>query len=69
MFVVLMMLLEYFPAITMTCPDVADKKEVTKKLPLTMTVQKLKQLVQRLFKADIGSMRLAYVSQEVGSLS
>ena len=56
----------------MTCPEFASKREITKKVPSTMTVQKLKQLVQRLFKADInaqeldsGVMQLYYISQEV----
>ena len=51
---------------TLKCDVASGRKELKKKVPLTMTVQKLKQLAHKLFKVNLDDMWLAYVSDEVG---
>ncbi|CAH1792652.1 unnamed protein product [Owenia fusiformis] len=46
-------------------PNVPDRKPISKKLPATMTVQKLRALVQRLYKIHSSDITLTYSSQEV----
>lgn len=54
-------------ALSISCPQREDKKTITKKLPSAMTVQKVKALLQRLYKVDGVTMKLAYSSpQAVG---
>ncbi|XP_064622047.1 tubulin-specific chaperone E-like [Lineus longissimus] len=51
--------------VTIVSQQAPDKKPLVKKLPSTMTVQKLKTLVQRLFKADMSSLSLSYISKKM----
>ncbi|XP_074655996.1 tubulin-specific chaperone E-like [Tubulanus polymorphus] len=51
-------------SVSITCPQSPPKKTLTKKLPLTMTVQKVKTLVNRLLKADISTLKLSYISKD-----
>jgi len=53
-------------SVTITCPDAPDKKSVTKKLPGTMTIGKLKGLFNRLFKVDSSDQRLSSVDSKLG---
>ncbi|XP_073257799.1 tubulin-specific chaperone E-like [Porites lutea] len=53
-------------SVTITCPDAPDKKSVTKKLPGTMTIGKLKGLLYRLFKVDSSDQRLSSVDNKLG---
>lgn len=47
-------------------PLLGDSPDLEKKLPLTMTIQKLRALIQRMFKLpDQGIIRLSYVSQKM----
>ncbi|XP_048582939.1 tubulin-specific chaperone E [Nematostella vectensis] len=43
------------------CPDNTDKKAVTKKLPGTMTIGKLKGLLYRLYKVDSSDQKISYL--------
>ena len=54
-------------AVKIRCPDhpSSDGRELTKKLPGTMTVQKLKGLVQRLYKVDTSEQKLSYLDEQV----
>lgn len=52
-------------AVTVKCPDNSGEKELTKKLPKTMTVQKLKGLLQRLYKVDSSEQKLSYLDNRV----
>ena len=52
-------------AVTVKCPDSSGEKELTKKLPKTMTVQKLKGLLQRLYKVDSSEQKLSYLDNRV----
>lgn len=51
-------------SIKITCPSLPDKKDVEKKLPGTMTVQKVKALINRLFKLN-SEINLSYISQKM----
>lgn len=53
-------------AVTITCPDDPDKKTVTKKLPGTMTIAKLKGLLYRQFKVDSLNQKLSCVDSKLG---
>ena len=57
----------YGAAVTIKCPDNSGEKELTKKLPKTMTVQKLKGLLQRLYKVDSSEQKLSYLDNRVSS--
>ncbi|XP_029383598.1 tubulin-specific chaperone E [Echeneis naucrates] len=48
--------------ITFVCPDAADRKPVEKKLPASMTVQKVKGLLYRLLKVPAAELKLSYTS-------
>ena len=52
-------------AVAIKCPDNSDQKELSKKLPGTMTVQKLKGLLQRLYKVDTSEQKLSYLDNRV----
>lgn len=52
-------------SIKIACPSMPDKKVLEKKLPGTMTVQKLKALIHRLYKID-SEIQLSYLSQKMG---
>ena len=52
-------------AVTIRCPDHPEKKELAKKLPGTMTVQKLKGLLQRIYKVDSSDQKLSYCDKKV----
>ena len=55
----------YLSAVSIKCPDHPEMKELTKKLPGTMTVQKLKGLLQRLYKVDSSDQKLSYIDKKV----
>ncbi|KAJ7377274.1 hypothetical protein OS493_030085 [Desmophyllum pertusum] len=57
---------ELIKAVTITCPDAPDKKSVTKKLPGTMTIGKIKGLLYRLFKVDSSDQKLSSVDTKLG---
>ncbi|XP_031552493.1 tubulin-specific chaperone E-like [Actinia tenebrosa] len=48
-------------ALTFKCPDDSSKKVLTKKLPGTMTIGKLKGLLYRLYKVDSADQKLSYL--------
>ncbi|XP_046578661.1 tubulin-specific chaperone E-like [Haliotis rubra] len=52
-------------SVILSCPQKSEKGQITKKLPKTMSVQKVKTLVQRLFRVETGDIILTYKSQEV----
>ncbi|XP_070577228.1 tubulin-specific chaperone E-like [Ptychodera flava] len=52
--------------VSITCPQKPETKTVSKKLPGSMTVQKLKMLIQRLFKVSTSDQKLAYISKKIG---
>lgn len=51
-------------SVKISCPSMPDKKILEKKLPGTMTVQKLKALIYRLYKID-SEIQLSYISQKM----
>ncbi|XP_071079244.1 tubulin-specific chaperone E-like [Haliotis cracherodii] len=51
--------------VLLACPQKPEKGQIKKRLPKTMTVQKVKTLVQRLFQVETGDIILTYKSQEV----
>lgn len=52
-------------AVTIRCPDHPEKKEIVKKLPITMTIQKVKGLLQRVYKVDSSDQKLSYRDKKV----
>ncbi|XP_062502907.1 tubulin-specific chaperone E-like isoform X2 [Corticium candelabrum] len=52
--------------ITISFPDDSTKTPITKKLPASLTIQKLKGLIQRLCRVDISQQRLTYKETENG---
>jgi len=48
-------------AVTVKCPDHPEQKQLTKKLPGTMTIQKVKGLLQRMYRVNSSDQRLSYV--------
>ena len=52
-------------AVTLCCPDDPSKEERVRKVPASMTVQKLKGLIQRLYKISSSEQTLSYQSKEV----
>ncbi|XP_022111066.1 tubulin-specific chaperone E-like, partial [Acanthaster planci] len=52
-------------AVTIECPDDATKRTLTKKLPRTMELQKLRSLIYKLLKIDVSDQRLTYTSKKV----
>lgn len=58
-----------FIALTISCPETPDVPQITKKLPDTMTVQKLKGLLQRLCHVAASDQQLSYASIKVGNMS
>lgn len=53
-------------SVTLRLAGDSDVKEYSKKLPRDMSVQKLKGLIQRLFKIDFPDQVLSYTSQKTG---
>ena len=49
--------------VTIKCVNDIEKQSVTKKLPSTMTISKLKGLLQRIFKVSPSSQILSYVDE------
>nr|XP_002741754.2 PREDICTED: tubulin-specific chaperone E-like [Saccoglossus kowalevskii] len=52
--------------VTIVCPQKPEIKAVSKKLPGSMTVQKVKNLISRIFKVDTTDQQLAYISKKMG---
>lgn len=52
-------------SVTIICPDAPDKKSVTKKLPGTMTIGKVKGLLYRLFKVDSSDQKLSSLDSKL----
>ena len=52
-------------AVTIKCPDHPEQKQLAKKLPGTMTIQKLKGLLQRMYKVNSSDQKLSYVDKRV----
>ena len=52
-------------AITIKCPDHPEQKQLAKKLPGTMTIQKLKGLLQRMYRVNSSDQKLSYVDKRV----
>ena len=50
--------------INVQCPNDTNFKQVVKKLPPGMTIQKLKILLQRIVKQKAHQLKLSYVSQK-----
>ncbi|XP_032071278.1 tubulin-specific chaperone E isoform X1 [Thamnophis elegans] len=55
--------------LTFKCPDKADQKPIEKKLPDSMTIQKVKGLLYRLLKIPGSELKLSYESSKVSSNS
>ncbi|XP_061087693.1 tubulin-specific chaperone E isoform X1 [Conger conger] len=51
--------------VTFMCPDQADRKPIQKKIPDTMTVQKVKGLLFRLLKVQGSELKLTYTSSKM----
>lgn len=49
-------------ALKLVFPEDSSKPQITKKLPDTMTIQKLKVLLQHFFKVDVSDQSLSYIS-------
>ena len=54
-------------AVTIKCPDHPEQKQLAKKLPGTMTIQKLKGLLQRMYKVNSSDQKLSYVDKRVST--
>ena len=54
-----------FYDVTITAPDNPELKALKKKLPLTLTIQKLKGVLHRLYKMDPSDQMLSYVRDEL----
>lgn len=52
-------------AVTIKCPDHPEQKQLIKKLPGTMTIQKLKGLLQRMYRVNSSDQKLSYVDKRV----
>ncbi|XP_075718642.1 tubulin-specific chaperone E isoform X2 [Rhinoderma darwinii] len=52
-------------SLTILCPDEPDKKPIKKKLPDSMTVQKVKGLLYRLLKVPGSELKLSYESSKM----
>ncbi|XP_034043535.1 tubulin-specific chaperone E [Thalassophryne amazonica] len=52
--------------VTFTFPDDPDQKPMEKKLPASMTVQKVKGFLQRKLKVPVSDLQLTYVSPSMG---
>ena len=50
--------------INVRCPNDSSFKEITKKLPPGLTIQKLKLLLQRIVKQKAHQLKLSYVTQK-----
>ena len=54
--------------VNIQCPDESNFKDVVKKLPPGLTIQKLKLLLQRIVKQKAHQLKLSYVSQKQPNL-
>ncbi|XP_066552729.1 tubulin-specific chaperone E isoform X2 [Amia ocellicauda] len=52
-------------SITFICPDMTEKKPIEKKLPDSMTIQKVKGLLYRLLKIPGSELKLTYTSSKM----
>ena len=52
-------------AVTVHCPEHPEVQQLSKRLPSSMTVQKLKGLLQRVYRVDWAEQRLAYLDSTV----
>ncbi|XP_077999672.1 tubulin-specific chaperone E-like [Glandiceps talaboti] len=52
--------------VKISCPQKPEIKTVSKKLPGSMNVQKVKILIQRLFKVNQADQQLTYISKKMG---
>ncbi|XP_072107133.1 tubulin-specific chaperone E isoform X1 [Mobula birostris] len=52
-------------ALTIRCPDKPDQKLLEKKLPDSMTIQKVKGLLHRLFKVPSAELKLTYITSKM----
>lgn len=59
------MTVECGSAISVRCPDCPEQPQLSKKLPATMTVQKLKGLLARAYKVSSTDQRLSYLDSRV----
>lgn len=48
---------------TLTCPDDPSRDDQVRRVPASMTVQKLKGLIQRLYKVSSSEQILSYQSE------
>lgn len=55
-----------FLALTVRCPDQPEAKQLSKRLPSSMTVQKLKGLLQRVYTVNTTQQRLSYIDNTRG---
>ena len=53
------------PAVSVHCPEQPEARRLSKRLPGTMTVQKLKGLLQRVYRVDVADQRLTYLDSTV----
>ena len=53
------------PAVVISCPDHPEARQLSKRLPGYLTVQKLKGLLQRVYRVDTGQQRLSYLDSTV----
>lgn len=51
--------------ITFKCPQDPSQRELVRKVPSSMTVQRLKGLLQRLYKVNSSEQKLSYQSKAV----
>ncbi|XP_033635093.1 tubulin-specific chaperone E-like [Asterias rubens] len=51
--------------VTIKCPDAPSKKVLTKKLPGTMEIQRIKNLIHRLLKVEVTAQNLTYTSLKI----
>ncbi|XP_078397829.1 tubulin-specific chaperone E isoform X2 [Cetorhinus maximus] len=52
-------------ALTIRCPDNPDQKQLEKKLPDSMTIQKVRGLLHRLLKIPGAELKLTYISSKM----
>lgn len=57
--------LDGMTAVILSCPEDSSREDQVRKVPASMTVQKLKGLIQRLYKVSSSDQTLSYQSKEV----
>jgi hypothetical protein len=50
-------------AVTISCPEEPEARQLAKRLPGSVTVQKLKGLLQRVYRVDTAQQRLSYLDR------